>query len=139
MCIELELGPGMRDPVGAIMTRPVVSLRPEQSAEEAIGFFLGQQGLSGAPVVNARGELVGFVSETDVLESRATHRRLIEIMSRNIARVFQDCSVEEVVDLICARRIEQIPVIDRDRVLVGMVTCKEVIRHLFGRGEGDNR
>jgi len=85
------------------------------------------------------GELVGFVSETDVLESRAVHRKLIEIMTRNVTRVFQDCPVEEVVDVICARRIKQIPVIDRDRVLVGMVTCKEVIRHLFGRDEGGNR
>jgi len=138
MCIELTLDPRMRDEVGAVVTRPVVSLRPEQTAGEAIGLFLNEEGPSGLPVVNAKGELVGFVSEADVLECRAPQRKLIEIMTRNVTRVLQDCPVEEVVELICCRRIEQVPVIDRDRVLVGMVTRKDIIRHLFGRhGEGN--
>jgi CBS domain-containing protein len=132
MCVELTLDPGMRDQVAAIMNRQVVSLTPDRKASEAIGLFLGDPELSGLPVIDARRELVGFVSETDVLESRARECRIFDIMTRNVTHVYQDSPVEDIVELICTKRIKQIPVVDRDRVLVGMVTRKDVIRHLFG-------
>ncbi len=134
MCVELLIDPRMRAQVAAIMTEQVVSLTPNCTASEAIGHFLGGRELSGLPVVNDRGELVGFVSETDVLESRAADRKIIDIMTRDVTRVFRDCSVEEIVDVVCTRRVKQIPVIDRDRILVGIVSRKDILRYLFGQG-----
>jgi predicted transcriptional regulator len=132
MCVELTLDPRMRDQVEAVMTREVVSLTPDHKASQAIGHFLGERELSGLPVVNAKGELVGFVSETDLLEGWASDRRIVDIMTRGVMCVCQDAPLEEIVDIICAKRVKQIPVVDRNRVLVGIVTRKDIIRHLFG-------
>lgn len=135
MCVELTLDPRMRDRVETVMTREVVWLAPDHKASQAIGLFTGERELSGLPVINARKELIGFVSETDVLEGWASDRSIIDIMTRDVMHVCQDAPIEEIVDIICMKRVKQIPVVDRNRVLVGIVTRKDIIRHLFGPGK----
>jgi CBS domain-containing protein len=49
-----------------LMTSPVHVLRAEMDAREAISLF-DEQGISGAPVVDSEGDLVGVLSQTDVL------------------------------------------------------------------------
>jgi len=48
------------------MSRSVVTLTPDMTLEQAAERFV-QRGVSGAPVVDARGNLVGVLSETDIL------------------------------------------------------------------------
>ena len=51
-----------------VMTRDVVTLSPEMTLERAAELFV-QRGISGAPVVDAGGRLVGILSETDILRT----------------------------------------------------------------------
>ena len=52
--------------VSEIMSRGVVSLAPEMTLEQAAERLV-QEGISGAPVVDARGRLIGVLSESDLL------------------------------------------------------------------------
>ncbi|MGA7923022.1 MAG: CBS domain-containing protein [Thermoplasmata archaeon] len=53
--------------VGEIMSAPVYSARPDESLRSA-GLTMRRQHVSGLPVVNARGRVVGVLSEKDILE-----------------------------------------------------------------------
>jgi CBS domain-containing protein len=54
-----------------VMTRSVLTVRADWTIEELKGFLI-EHGISGAPVVDARGELVGVVSATDLLRQGET-------------------------------------------------------------------
>jgi CBS domain-containing protein len=56
-------------PISAIMTREVVCVRPDLSAE-ALAMLFVERGLHGAPVLDERDELIGFVSTADLLRNR---------------------------------------------------------------------
>ena len=55
-------------PVREVMTSDVLTLRSEMPLEEAVG-LLAERGVSGAPVVDERGHLVGLLDDTDILTS----------------------------------------------------------------------
>jgi CheY-like chemotaxis protein/CBS domain-containing protein len=55
-------------PISEIMSPTVIALRPDVSVEQAANVFR-QRGISGAPVVDANGKLIGVVSEGDLLEA----------------------------------------------------------------------
>ncbi len=62
-----------------VMTRDVVTLSPDMTVEVAAERLV-QRGISGAPVVDARGRLVGILSESDIL------RRLQGIAEENLGK-----------------------------------------------------
>jgi CBS domain-containing protein len=53
-----------------IMTRPVITVTPETTIVEAANTML-QKHVSGLPVVDAAGKLVGIVSEGDFMNTAA--------------------------------------------------------------------
>ena len=55
-------------PVATIMTTNVVTVRPEMPLEDAAA-LLAERGVSGAPVVDAQGHLIGLLDDTDLLTS----------------------------------------------------------------------
>jgi CBS domain-containing protein len=62
-----------------VMTHEVVTLSPEMTVEAAAERFV-QRGISGAPVVDDRGRLIGVLSESDIL------RRLKEIAEEALGK-----------------------------------------------------
>lgn len=57
-------------PVTAVMTPNVITVSPDTSVEEAVT-LLGRHGISGAPVVDAGGRLVGLLDDSDLIVSEA--------------------------------------------------------------------
>ena len=138
-----------------VMTRRVVSVRPDTPVTEAARLML-QDDISGLPVINASGDLVGIVTEGDFLrrtetgterrrprwlefllgpgrlaeEYVHTHgRRVEEVMTRDVATVTEDTSLDEVVRLMESRRIKRLPVV-RGRQIVGIVSRANLLRAL---------
>jgi len=139
-----------------IMTRRVISIAPDASIFEAAHLML-QNRISGLPVVDAKGALVGMVTEGDFLRraetgtekhrprwiefilgpGRAaadfTHshgRKVDEVMSDNPLSVSEDSSVEEIVSLMERHRIKRVPV-TRDARLVGIVSRANLVRAML--------
>lgn len=130
-----------------IMTKDVVTIGPDASIVEASRLML-EHHISGLPVVDAHGHLVGIVSEGDFLRRteigtqrkrqrwlqfligpdreasefvRQSGRKVGEIMSRSALTVGEDTSLEEIVSLMEKNHVKRLPVMRRDR-LVGIVT-----------------
>lgn len=57
-------------PAAEIMTSSVITLQPDQSVEEALR-VLHRNGISGAPVVDGDGVLLGLVDDSDLIVSEA--------------------------------------------------------------------
>jgi CBS domain-containing protein len=130
-----------------VMTRNVVSVKPEATVLQAARLML-QHHISGLPVVDGDGHLVGVLSEGDFLRRRetATERRrsrwleflmgpgkiaseythshgnkVAEVMTRDLVTVSEDAPVEDIVELMERRRIKRVPVLRGEKV-VGIVT-----------------
>jgi CBS domain-containing protein len=138
-----------------IMTRGVVSAGPDATIEEAIRLML-QHGISGLPVVDTAGHLIGIVSEGDLLrraetgterhrtrwlafllgparlakEYVRTHgRKLTEVMTCDVVAVTEDAPLNEIVRLMERNRIKRLPV-TRDGRVVGIVSRANLLRAL---------
>jgi CBS domain-containing protein len=144
----------VRRVVGELMNPDVVSLRPEMTVPEAQE-VLASRSVSGAPVVDAAGHVVGVVSQNDLVRSAAhpdtaEHKgvfftsdedfedlgktpvpasatRVSEVMSRQVYKVARDTGVAVAANVMRERRIHRLLVTDRG-VLVGVVTSLDLLR-----------
>lgn len=139
-----------------IMTRELVIARPDMGIEEVAGLLL-RHGISGLPVVDAAGRLVGMVTEADLLARtaeldlpaffpllggviwlehprrfeeqlrKATATRVEDVMSREVLTVDEDTPVREIATLMVKKEINRVPVVRGGRP-VGIVAREDIVR-----------
>lgn len=141
-----------------IMVKDVVTTGPEASVQELATLMLERR-ISGLPVVDGSGRLLGIVSEGDLIrrpeidtdrvklgwlrlllsdEARArdfvkSHgRKAREVMTQPAISVAADAPLAEVVRLMARHRIKRLPVVDKGR-LVGLVTRTDLLRAVAAR------
>lgn len=131
--------------VGEVMTCPAITVRADATIKEAIT-LLEQHSIAAMPVVDGAGDIVGVVSEADVIREmvipdqrahempvRLTappfHARVADVMSRRPLTVTSDTDLAKAVDLMTSTVIRSLPVVDRGRV-VGVVSRRDIIRLL---------
>jgi CBS domain-containing protein len=119
---------------GAIMTSELVTVRPESSIEEAIELLLAEK-ISGLPVVDDDGQLVGLVTEFALLavayDRRITNHTVAQYMTRELITVEADEPVSRVADLCIVHRVRRVPVM-KDGRLVGLIARRDVLQALVG-------
>jgi CBS domain-containing protein/rubredoxin len=115
--------------VNEIMTTDVVSVRAESTIESAAR-LLARHRISGLPVMNQDGKLVGLVTEYDLIAKQGA--TVADIMSHSVISVSPDTAVEEVAHLLANRRIRRVPVLDGDQ-LVGIVSRSDLVKQIAMR------
>jgi CBS domain-containing protein len=130
-----------------IMTPRVITIRSDAAVKEAVRVML-QNRISGLPVVDAAGKLVGIVTEGDFLrraevgtERRRPHwlefvlgpgrladeyvhahgRNVAQVMTPDVMTVAEDTSVDEVARLMERHNIKRLPVMRGDKI-VGIIS-----------------
>lgn len=111
------------------MTRDVISILDEAMVEDAAR-MLARNRISGVPVVNSKGLLVGLITEHDLIAK--TGRTVGDIMSRGVITVSPDTEVEQVQHLLTNQRIRRVPVVEDGRVL-GIVSRSDLVRQIAMR------
>jgi predicted transcriptional regulator len=93
---------------------------------------------SGAPVVNERGEFIGFISESDIL--RALHAKkdlnqllAEEVMVKEHISVKNDTSIDEAVKIMEVKRLLSLPV-ETDGKVTHSITRHDLLRAWIGLG-----
>lgn len=136
-----------------IMTKDVISVTPHTTIEDAAKIML-QTHVSGLPVLNDAGELVGVVSESDFLRrneigtgrkhaawlkfftgpGRAAAefihergRKVEDVMTQTVISVNEDTTLDELVRLMEKNDIKRLPVM-RETALVGIVTRTNLLQ-----------
>ena len=143
-----------------IMTRDVATVTPDTRIEELCD-LLRERKITGAPVIDSEGRLVGIVSKDDVLfrgrsggsESRQTPdikqlftsgfvgfdqagggpHEVGQIMTRGVISAPEDATVADLCRLMWDRRIHRVPIV-RGEVLVGIVSALDVCRAVTNGG-----
>ncbi len=116
------------------MARKLVTVTAETDAHEAIDCLLKHQ-ISGMPVVDATGRLVGVLSERDCMKTltNAQYHNLPtalvrDLMSTSLCTVPPDMGLLEVAELFVTRRYRRLPVVDANGNLVGQISRYDVLR-----------
>jgi CBS domain-containing protein len=119
-----------------IMTSPVITLSPDMSVPAAAA-LLGSHGFTAAPVVDADGQLIGIVSETDLVRSpvvpdwwviqRQSDPTVEQIMTSKLTTMRSEDDLADVATAMLDARIRSIPIVD-DGELVGIVTRRDMLR-----------
>lgn len=112
-----------------IMTRNVISITEAGTVEEAAR-LLARHRISGLPVLNSEGMLVGLVTEHDLIARSGRH--VNDIMSRGVISVSADTEVEQVQHLLTNQRIRRVPVV-QDGKVVGIVSRSDLVRQIAMR------
>jgi CBS domain-containing protein len=116
----------------AIMTPELVTVHPDASIEEAIELLLREQ-ISGLPVIDDDGRLVGVITEFALLavayDRRVKNHKVSQHMTRELITVEADDPVSRVADLCIVHRVRRVPVMQRGR-LVGIIARRDVLRAL---------
>jgi CBS domain-containing protein len=130
--------------VGDVMTRDVVGVAPSDSLKQA-GRLLVEHGISGLPVVDGLGRVVGVLSEADLLPKEvaplpvgrglAPHEELQkldavvvgEAMSSPALTIEEDRPVAAAARMLIEEGVKRLPVV-RDGRLVGIVSRHDLIR-----------
>jgi IMP dehydrogenase len=103
-----------------------ITLTPEQTLAEARA-LMDRHHISGFPVVEANGKLVGILTHRDMRFAERTDQPVAELMtSQNLATVRAGVSSEEAQRLLHQRRIEKLLVVDEDYRCVGLITVKDI-------------
>jgi CBS-domain-containing membrane protein len=113
--------------VGEIMTPNVISVSEDATARE-VAQVLDRHRISGLPVCDDQGHMVGLVSEFDLI-AKPDARTVGDAMTRDVISVMEDTSVDEVRYLLVHRRIKRVPVL-RGQKLVGIVSRADLVREI---------
>ena len=116
-----------------IMTENLVTISPKSSIQEAIEMLLLQQ-ISGLPVLEADGQLVGIVTEFALLglayDDKIREDTIEKHMTTNVLTVQAEDPVSKVADLCLVHRVRRVPVMEGNK-LVGLVARRDVLKALY--------
>lgn len=141
-----------------IMTESIVCVNVKETVFDAAELLLGA-GVSAAPVVNDQGNVLGIVSEADLIHRAeletaprkswlqrllgseataardyvASHtRKIADVMTREVVTASDEATLGELVELIEKHRVKRIPIV-RDDKLVGIVSRANILGALLSR------
>ncbi len=143
------------------MTREVISISPEADITEAVKILL-DKGMNGLPVVDAAGNLVGILCQSDLVRmqkslpipslftlldgffplsssalleaevKRIAAAKVSDAMSTKVVTVPPEMTIDEIAALMVDKKFHTLPVTDNGK-LVGVVGKKDVIKTLIPR------
>jgi IMP dehydrogenase len=102
-----------------------VTMRPDQSLADAYA-LMDMHHISGIPITEADGKLVGILTNRDVRFATDTKQKVSELMTRELITTGEDISKEEAKRLLHQHRIEKLLVVDKDYRCVGLMTVKDI-------------
>ena len=103
-----------------------ITISPDSTLGDA-QLLMQQHRISGIPVTDASGKLVGILTNRDVRFAENPSQPVRELMTTaNLATVPLGTSQEEARRLLHARRIEKLLVVDQDYRCIGLITVKDI-------------
>lgn len=121
-----------------VMTKEVLFLNIDHTQEQAWETLHGHE-VSGAPVIGARGRLVGVVTKADLADPRrrspATAGTVGDSMTRLVYAVRADDPAMVAVQLMIEEKIHRVVVVNDDGSLAGIVVPMDVLRAIAAGAE----
>ncbi|MBD0347691.1 MAG: IMP dehydrogenase [Thermoleophilia bacterium] len=107
-----------------------VTLRPDDRVSEALA-LMARYGISGVPIVDDAGHLVGILTNRDLRFREDVDQPLSALMtSRNLVTAPVGTTLDEARAILGRNRIEKLPVVDADGRLRGLITVKDIQKRI---------
>jgi CBS domain-containing protein len=117
----------------AVMNEDLVTIRPEASIKEAIELLISKE-ISGLPVVDGQGRLVGVITEFALLamvyDQQVQDHPVSRHMTREVITIDVDDPINRIADLCIVHRVRRLPVM-RGGKLVGLIARRDVLKALY--------
>lgn len=144
-----------------VMTRDVITVSPHDKVDQVAKILVDQK-ISGVPVLDENGNVVGIVTEKDLMVKagdlklpfyvtlfdsiiflenpikfnenikKYTAVKVKDIMTTKVITVDEDTPIPEIVDLMSKKNVNRVPVV-RHRHLVGIITRNDILKALVSR------
>ena len=117
-----------------IMTKDVITVNKDTTIQEAVRIIV-ENNITGLPVVNKKMQLVGIISEKDVLTLlyNVGNRtgKVEEFMTRKIVSFDIEDNVVDVCDCLVKHHFRRVPIVSGPKKkLVGIITRKNIVQRI---------
>ena len=110
-----------------MVTNPVTAT-PDMTVND-VDALCARFRISGLPVVDDAGRLVGIITNRDMRFERDYERKVAEIMTAMPLVVAEEgVTKEEALELLSANKVEKLPIVSKDGKLVGLITVKDFVK-----------
>ena len=143
-----------------IMTKEVVTIKGDDTVKVAAK-MLNEMNFSGLPVVDENNKIQGIITEGDLLRRMASINGpsyihvlggnfpfeskkdflerlnksigylVKEVMTKDVITISKDAEIQEVATLMVKEKIKRIPVVDNEKKIIGIISRKDILKHLF--------
>ena len=139
--------------VKEIMSKDVVSIKPEDNARDALSLLFKMQ-ISGLPVIDDKRRLVGMFTEKDILSQilpsylekigrfvyeenpksikkkfqDLTNLPVSQLMRKDVITIDEEASLCEVARLMLTQKVRRIPVLDKNKKVVGIIAREDIVK-----------
>jgi CBS-domain-containing membrane protein len=122
-----------------IMSVNILAATEDTTVEEALKILINSK-ITGMPVINAKGEMIGVVSEYDLLKQLCKQNSVKPKafkkpirFSKRVDAISAKTTLEEIVDRFIVNKFRRLPVVDENGKLVGIITRRDLIRVFYYR------
>ncbi|QGU06501.1 Inosine-5'-monophosphate dehydrogenase [Corynebacterium occultum] len=110
------------------MVTDPVTCSPDMSIGE-VDALCARFRISGLPVVDTDGKLLGICTNRDMRFERDMNRRVAEVMTPMPLVVAEEgVTKEQALELLSANKVEKLPIVDKQGKLVGLITVKDFVK-----------
>ncbi len=102
-----------------------ITITPNATIADA-KVLVKEQSVSGFPVVSSEGELLGMLTARDIRFAESPSNLVSEVMSKELIFAHSDADTSICLDLMKAKRVEKLPLVDQEHRLMGLVTIKDI-------------
>lgn len=124
-----------------IMTSDLISAQPTISVEDALKLLI-QYRITGLPIVDQNGTMLGVLSEYDILAQVAEGNHKQERVFKNaiqftekVETISEDTPLEDLVDKFIQQKFRRLPVVNNLNKLVGIITRRDLMRVFYYRAQ----
>ncbi|PSP23199.1 IMP dehydrogenase [Halobacteriales archaeon QH_10_65_19] len=123
-----------------LIIRDVVTASPDQTVRD-VDEMMEHEGVSGAPVVDDNGTVLGIISGTDIRPYLEVGERdeVREAMTDEVITASEEITPREALELMYEHKIERVPIVDEQNRLTGLMTMAGILqRRQFDRAARDH-
>lgn len=89
--------------------------------------LMGKYKISGVPIVDAAGKLVGIITNRDMRFLTDFNLRISDVMTKeNLVTAPVGTTLAQAQKILCEHKIEKLPIVDENGILRGLITIKDI-------------
>lgn len=124
-----------------IMSSRLIVAKTGMNLEDAVKLLVNNK-ITGLPVVDENGRMVGILSEYDIIARVGKEKKLEPSLfkdsisyTKTVESVDEDASLQDILNRFIEQKVRRLPVLDKNKRLVGIISRRDVMRVLYYRAK----